>query len=156
GGAAAKLTMKYTGLFQTRRVSVKKSGTPEITFTYDRTGIGPSSQRPGAAGAHPAFFTYTPGAELVSLRRGDSTFYYIRDRLGSVVALIEFDSKTGASVVANRYQYSPWGEILAQKEAVPQPFKFTGAEYEPSTNLYKMGARYYDPTVGRFTQLDLR
>jgi RHS repeat-associated protein len=39
-------------------------------------------------------------------------------------------------------------------ETVPQPFKFAGAEYDASTGLYKMGARYYDPAVGRFTQLD--
>jgi RHS repeat-associated protein len=26
--------------------------------------------------------------------------------------------------------------------------------YQESTNLYKMGARYYDATLGRFTQID--
>ncbi|MGZ2362332.1 RHS repeat-associated core domain-containing protein, partial [Streptomyces sp. 372A] len=38
-------------------------------------------------------------------------------------------------------------------ETVPQPYRFAGAYNDP-TGLYKMGARYYDPTLGRFTQPD--
>ncbi|MGA5732041.1 RHS repeat-associated core domain-containing protein, partial [Streptomyces seoulensis] len=34
-----------------------------------------------------------------------------------------------------------------------QPFGYTGA-YLDSSGLYKMGARYNDPTLGRFTQPD--
>jgi RHS repeat-associated protein len=158
GGAAAKLTMKYTGLDQTQRTSVKRGTAPATTFAYDGTGIGPSSARPGTAGATPDFFTRTPGGRLVSLHRGNNTFFYILDRLDSVVALTDFNGRRGEIFsAANRYRYSAWGEILPQPqsfETVPQPFKFAGAEYEPSTGLYKMGARYYDPTIGRFTQLD--
>jgi RHS repeat-associated protein len=61
----------------------------------------------------------------------------------------------GVPSIVNRYWYSAWGEILPQSvEGVPQPFKFAGAEYDASTGLYKMGARYYDPAIGQFTQLD--
>src|SRR5439155_1607305 len=56
--------------------------------------------------------------------------------------------------IVNRYQYNAWGEILSQTESVAQPFKFAGAEYDALTGLYKMGARYYDPAIGRFTQPD--
>ncbi|MEV5320308.1 RHS repeat-associated core domain-containing protein, partial [Streptomyces sp. NPDC052687] len=38
-------------------------------------------------------------------------------------------------------------------EATPQPFRYTGAYLDP-TGLYKMGHRYYDPQLGRFTQPD--
>jgi hypothetical protein len=34
------------------------------------------------------------------------------------------------------------------------PYKFAGVYYDSQTGLYKMGARYYDPTIGRFTQVD--
>jgi len=37
--------------------------------------------------------------------------------------------------------------------AVPQPFRFTGT-YLDTTGLYTMGARSYDPHLGRFTQSD--
>jgi RHS repeat-associated protein len=39
-------------------------------------------------------------------------------------------------------------------EQVAQPYKFAGVYYDSETALYKMGARYYDPAVGRFTQVD--
>jgi YD repeat-containing protein len=42
GGAAAKRTMRYTGLDQTQRTSLKIGKAPATTFTYDGTGIGPS------------------------------------------------------------------------------------------------------------------
>ncbi|MFD5970962.1 RHS repeat-associated core domain-containing protein [Streptomyces sp. NPDC060311] len=38
-------------------------------------------------------------------------------------------------------------------EAVPQPYRYAGAYADP-TGLYKVGHRYYDPTLGRFTQPD--
>ncbi|WP_443063481.1 RHS repeat-associated core domain-containing protein [Streptomyces sp. NBC_00663] len=38
-------------------------------------------------------------------------------------------------------------------EAVPQPFRYSGAYLDP-TGMYKMGARSYDPQLGRFTQPD--
>ncbi|MFF8571887.1 RHS repeat-associated core domain-containing protein [Streptomyces sp. NPDC015140] len=34
-------------------------------------------------------------------------------------------------------------------ESVPQPYRYVGACADP-TGLYKMGHRYYDPTLGRF------
>ncbi|MEU0227028.1 RHS repeat-associated core domain-containing protein [Streptomyces sp. NPDC006284] len=35
----------------------------------------------------------------------------------------------------------------------PQPYRYAGAYADP-TGLYKMGHRYYDPALGRFTQPD--
>ncbi|MEV7209449.1 RHS repeat-associated core domain-containing protein [Streptomyces sp. NPDC093554] len=35
----------------------------------------------------------------------------------------------------------------------PQPFRCAGAYADP-IGLYKLGHRYYDPTLGRFTQPD--
>lgn len=37
---------------------------------------------------------------------------------------------------------------------VTQPYRYAGANLDSATNLYKMGARYYDPATGRFTQRD--
>ena len=58
--------------------------------------------------------------------------------------------------VVNSYTYKPFGQILQQQEAVPQPFKYVG-QYgvmaEPN-GLYYMRARYYDPSVGRFISED--
>ncbi|WP_416238179.1 RHS repeat-associated core domain-containing protein [Streptomyces mutabilis] len=52
------------------------------------------------------------------------------------------------------YAYGPTGTPRGTTtEAVPQPYRYAGAYADP-TGLYKMGHRYYDPTLGRFTQPD--
>ncbi|RAJ32822.1 RHS repeat-associated protein [Kitasatospora sp. SolWspMP-SS2h] len=49
--------------------------------------------------------------------------------------------------------YTPYGTARTTTETVAQPWRYTGAYLDP-TGLYKMGARSYDPALGRFTQPD--
>jgi RHS repeat-associated protein len=173
GGPAKKLTLKYSGLDQTQRTSLQIGSAPATTFDYDGLGIGPSSstQGFGSGFAKPTldlgssgsvisgpstFITRTPDGGLISLHVGSNTYFYFTDRLRSVRAVARLDDRGVVSGIVNRYQYNAWGEILSQAESVAQPFKFAGAEYDVLTGLYKMGARYYDPAVGRFTQLGAR
>lgn len=52
------------------------------------------------------------------------------------------------------YAYGPTGLPRGTTtEAVPQPYRYAGT-YQDPTGLYKMGHRYYDPALGRFTQPD--
>ena len=72
-----------------------------------------------------------------------------------MIILARSDGLTNSSgTVVNTYSYDPYGIILSLTEAVVQPYKFAGVYYYSQTGLYKMGARYYDPTTGRFTQVD--
>ncbi len=83
------------------------------------------------------------------MNRGGASYYYLTDALGSVVGLAD---ETGAKV--NSYGYSPRGVArAANTEQVPQPYRFAGG-YQDPTGLYHLGARYYDPSIGRFTQPD--
>ncbi len=95
-------------------------------------------------------YTRTPSGHLVSERTPSATYYYLFDGLGSVVGLVD----TGGNVVA-RYGYDPYGQTVVKEGAAADgnPWRYTGA-YLDATGLYKLGARYYDPAKGRFTQLD--
>ena len=54
------------------------------------------------------------------------------------------------------YAYGPTGLPRGTTtEAVPQPFRYSGAYLDP-TGLYEMGHRYYDTQIGRFNQPDPR
>ena len=70
---------------------------------------------------------------------------------GNTVALTDM-----TQAIVNSYAYEPFGTVINQQEAIPQPFKFVG-QYgvmaEPN-GLYYMRARYYDPSVGRFISED--
>jgi len=138
GGSA--ISMGYTGTDQTQRI--QKGAT---TYKYDDKGIGPIMETGGST----TYFTTTPSGTLVDLRQGSNRYYYVFDGLGSVVGLTD-----SAGVLVNGYSYDPYGNILSQTEAVSQPYKFAGVYYDSETGLYKMGARYSDPTTGRFTQVD--
>ena len=94
-------------------------------------------------------FVREPSGTLNSMRTGGKSYYYLTDALGSVMGLADASGKR-----THTYDYGPTGlPRTTPTEAVPQPFRFTGTYLDP-TGLYTMGARYYDPHLGRFTQPD--
>lgn len=56
--------------------------------------------------------------------------------------------------LVGRHDYEPFGAEQGSP-AFNSPFRFAGELYNPSHKLYKIGARWYDPKLGRWTQLDL-
>ena len=76
-----------------------------------------------------------------------STYYYVSDALGSVVAL------AGASSNVATYSYDPYGKVTSSG-TVSNPWRFAGGYFDSETKLTKFGTRYYDPAIGRWTQRD--
>jgi|GEM_PF-1204005 len=98
-----------------------------------------------------AHYTYS-GLDQVMVRStpnvNNSRFYHT-DALGSVVATSDFNG-TGALDSSSRY--NAWGNITTSTGFINQ-YDYTGREADGSgLNYYR--ARYYDPTIGRFTQRD--
>ncbi len=52
------------------------------------------------------------------------------------------------------YQYDPYGNLTSSTGSVANPWRFAGGYFDSGTGLYKFGARYYDPTLGRWSQQD--
>ncbi|CAQ00159.1 MAG: type IV secretion protein Rhs [Clavibacter sp.] len=95
-------------------------------------------------------YSRTPSGEAVGFRIS-SSHYYVTDLLGSVIGMF-----SGAGIWEGGYSYTPYGEERAtsSNSAVAlNSLRYIGG-YQESTNLYKMGARYYDASLGRFTQMD--
>ncbi|MEV6810506.1 RHS repeat-associated core domain-containing protein, partial [Streptomyces sp. NPDC051129] len=92
-------------------------------------------------------FVREPSGNLVSMRSGGSSQYYLTDAQNSVIGLVDTSGKRTAM-----YTYGPYGEPRTNT-GTQQPFRYTSAYLDPA-GLYKMGARYYDPNLGRFTQPD--
>jgi RHS repeat-associated protein len=76
-------------------------------------------------------------------------WYFLKDGIGSVVAVIDGSGAT----VADRYRYDPYGKLIASQGTLANPWGFAGG-YLDSTSLVKFGDRYYDPNLGRWTQRD--
>ena len=94
----------------------------------------------------------TPNGEVVGIRSGTSRSYFVKDALGSVTAILD---ATGAGV--GGYSYSPFGESRYTSTAaavVANPIRYISGYLDSASGLYKLGARFYDQTLGRFTQVD--
>ncbi|WP_235614641.1 RHS repeat-associated core domain-containing protein [Streptomyces ambofaciens] len=94
-------------------------------------------------------FIREPAGTLNSMTTGGKSYYYLTDATGNVLGLADDTGKR-----THTYAYGPTGlPRTTPSEAVPQPYRYAGAYADP-TGLYKMGHRYYDPALGRFTQPD--
>jgi RHS repeat-associated protein len=85
------------------------------------------------------------------MRSGTSHFYYVLDALGSVIALTD-----GSGAIAASYTYDPFGTTLTASaaQAGVNPFRFASGYFDSATGLLKFGTRYYDSSLGRWTQRD--
>ncbi|MFF9894435.1 RHS repeat-associated core domain-containing protein [Streptomyces longispororuber] len=92
-------------------------------------------------------FVREPSGTLTAMTTGGASQYYLTDVQGSVIGLVDAGGKRTAT-----YSYGPYGEARTTT-GTNQPYRYTGTYLDPS-GLYKMGARYYDPHLGRFTQPD--
>ncbi|MBT8161711.1 sugar-binding protein [Arthrobacter sp. GN70] len=109
--------------------------------------IGISQQT--TAGGNTSFIR-DPQGNLISMRTGaGASFYYTMDALSSTFLLTDSTQTAAAS-----YAYDSWGNTTATgAQAATNPWQYAGG-YKDTTGYTKFGARYYDPTTGRFTQPD--
>jgi len=98
-----------------------------------------------------AVYYHLPGTidRPLAMVRGSSTFYYHYDERGSVAYLT-----SASGNIVQKYAYDSYGRIVLQIGRIPNPFTYTGRQWDPETRLYHYRARWYDPDTKRFTQED--
>ncbi|MEM7350916.1 MAG: RHS repeat-associated core domain-containing protein [Acidobacteriota bacterium] len=116
-------------------------------FTHDVTSSGGivatvTSRQNASAGDSPVGGIPRPG-----------TLYLHRDHLRSTSLTTGEDGQ-----LATRVAYQPYGGVYQPGTVGPDDFrpKFQGKELDETANLYDFGARYLDPTLGRFLRSDTR
>lgn len=132
----------YTGPDQNERVQVDNTN-----FTYSGLGLNSMSDSSGTT-----YFTRDNSGGLVDERTPSGRYYYLFDGLGSVVGL----SDSSGNLVGG-YQYDPYGTLTNTPGSTAlknNPWRFASGFFDSSTGLYKFGVRYYDPSLGRWTQQD--
>ena len=88
-----------------------------------------------------------PSGQPVSQRTSSAKQFFLNDALGSTIALTD----TSGAIVRS-YTYDPDGNTTTSGSGATTDLKFAGGHQIGS--LYHFAARYYDPTIGRWTQQD--
>ncbi len=141
--------VKYGYDPQGRRVR-RTTGTQTLYFIYD--GAQVIAEIDSATATWQKLYTYYPGLDRPhGVVQAGKIYYYIQELqgAGNILGLID---TTGA--IKNRYSYGPWGVLEDSIEAVANPLRFTGREWDSDVRLYYYRARYYDPVLGRFIAED--
>lgn len=97
--------------------------------------------------------TMTPTGEATGFRSNGAPHYYVHDSLGSVIGM--FDA---SGSYEGGYSYSPFGEqraAAASPAVATNPVRYVGGIADASNpDLYRLGVRHYDASLGRFLEPD--
>ena len=81
----------------------------------------------------------------------NQTLYYHNNHIQSLSIITD----SGGNLVL-RNAFTPYGEIITSKSTNPGAYQnsFGDGQYDQSSSLYYLNARYYDPQLGRFLSPD--
>ena len=116
----------------------------DVALTWDTTSSVPELLVDGSTS-----LIYGPGGLPIEQISGGTTDYFFHGQLGSTRALLD---STGAVVAT--FSYSPFGVPTTTTGTATAPIRFAGALFEPSTGLYYLVNRFYDPSTAQFLSVD--
>jgi len=129
-----------------RRTKRIKTGATDINYQYDGDKLVSENNNDGSLIAK---YRYDSQGQLLSIERSGSSYYPVLDGLGGIVAVRDSNGNT-----VNSYEYDEWGRVINRTEQFPLPIRFAGYWQDNDTGIYHLGARWYDPTLFRFTSID--
>lgn len=148
-----------------------------LSFTYNENGIRTSKTVNGIqttyhlvgdavtyeqTGNETIYYTYDSNDKLISMKLGDTEYYYVRNAQDDIIGLVD----GGGNYIAH-YTYDSWGKLINIKDnagndvtndtthvGYKNPYRYRGYRYDNETKLYYLQSRYYNPEWGRFINTD--
>jgi RHS repeat-associated protein len=112
---------------------------------------GPLGLASAVTGSTTTYFVHDPYGNIVGETVGTAaTRYFLKDSLGSVIAVI---NGSGSSV-RDRYAYGPYGVMTVVSGSDYEPIRYASGYHDANSLFTRFGTRYYDPSTGRWTQMD--
>lgn len=130
-----------------RRVGKEIDGTLVAGWLYD--GLEVVAELDGSGNVVARYVDGVPGAPQ-AMTVDDRTLSIVTDRWGSPRLIL--DAATGE--VVDRIERDVWGAVTAESSPGTTSLGFLGGIADPDTGLVHLGARDYDPAIGRFTTPD--
>jgi RHS repeat-associated protein len=159
GNLKTKGQTTYQWDVRDRLIGISGSGVT-ASFSYDALGRRTSKtvngqtlgyQYDGADIIQDSTSQYLQGLgidDVLSRTTNGNNEYYLKDHLGSTVALADQSGN-----LATQYSYSPYGQVSKTGTGSSNYYTYTGRE-DDSTGLYYYRARYYSPDLKRFSAED--
>ncbi len=142
--AAGSVTYTYNGDgVKVRRVA------PDGTRNYYHDGFRSIWETDGAGGLLQQYDRDIFGNMLSRRDNAGVRRYYHHDGLGSPVVQTD-----GNGAVVGQLYFDAWGNLRTSPPPGLGRYGFTGAELDVTTLHYHMGARFYEPTLGRWLSED--
>jgi len=138
-------TYTYDGLG--RRISKRDRQFRTVFYLYDGVHLAQELDDKGRV-----LSSYISGFAIdhpYSVTHDGEIYYFLYDRLGSVIGLADNEGSLVAS-----YKYDAWGNIIEETGTIENALRFTGREWDAESGLYFYRSRYYDPSIGRFISRD--
>lgn len=105
-------------------------------------------------GSNKMHFTYDSNGPMSVLYNG-TEYFYLKNAQGDITGMVD---TTGSQVVS--YSYNAWGDPVSTEGSMKDtlgagnPFRYRSYVYDAETDLYYLNSRYYNPTWGRFLNVD--
>ena len=104
---------------------------------------------------HILYFTYDANGAPLTVTWNGTTYYYVTNLQGDVVAILDAGGNTAVT-----YTYDAWGNHSSYGSANSNlafynPLRYRGYVYDYETGLYYVSSRYYDPGIGRWINADI-
>lgn len=152
GGAHTIVTFRYDAMG--RRIG-KRVGSVTTWFIYDRDHL--EMDLDSATHAMRAEYGFTPTGALYALRTPTDTAVAVTTpTIGTVLGLARANGAAVLKAFPDRVGNSPllpWGQEPADTGFILR-YRMAQQEYDQEIALYHMGARYYDPMLGRWLSED--
>jgi RHS repeat-associated protein len=155
GGGHTIVTLRYDAVG--RRIG-KRVGNTTAWFLYDGDQV--MMDVDSATHTMKAEYGYRGDGVLHAIRTPSDTLVpIVTPTIGTVLGL---ETARGGNVVKgypdqvdlNATPLLPWGQEPWDTSAFVMRYRMGGQEYDQETGLYHMGARYYDPRLGRWLSED--
>ncbi|NLB62339.1 MAG: RHS repeat protein, partial [Clostridiales bacterium] len=117
----------------------KSNGTSTIQYAWDGSNI--IVEKTGST-----ITDYVYGINLVCAIKNNSYEFYLHNAHGDVVNITNAEG-----VNIREYYYSPYGIEKNLDSSDSNPYRFAGEYYDKESGNYYIKARYYNPSIGRFT-----
>ena len=158
-----------------RRLASITQGTNSYSYSYDSSGVRISKTVNGTTYSYiydngQLIYADTPSGgmtffyendSIVGYKYGPEYYYYIKNLQGDIIGVIDKNCN-----LLYQYEYDAWGNhtvLDAQNNVISpdashianaNPLRYRGYFFDAETGLYYLLSRYYDPTTGRFVNID--